>query len=307
MLNAVSIDVEDYFQVTAFERHISAADWNRYPVRVLNNTLKILDLLDEFPVKATFFVLGWVAHRHPGLVTEIDRRGHEIACHGFAHERVYMLSPLQFRKDVRRSKTLLEDICGKQVLGYRAPSYSIVKKSLWALDVLIEEGFIYDSSIFPIAHDIYGIPGAKRFPHLIERPLGTIQEFPLSTFRLRFANRAVMVPVAGGGYLRLFPVRMIERALKHINGTEEQPAVLYVHPWEIDPGQPRIKATFKSRFRHYINLDKTEDKLRYLLSRMRFAPLRDVLGFSAGRTIANEGVSAAPGICFPSENHELRR
>lgn len=282
MLNAVSIDVEDYFHVTAFERYIPAADWNLYPVRVVNNTLRILDLLDEFAVKATFFVLGWVAHRYPGLVHEINRRGHEIACHGFAHRRIYTLSPLEFRNDVRKSKDVIENICGKRVLGYRAPSYSIVKQSLWALDILIEEGFAYDSSIFPIVHDIYGMPGAKRFPHVIERPSGTIQEFPLSTVTFRVANRTITIPVAGGGYLRLFPVRLIERSLSRINSRERQPVVLYVHPWEIDPGQPRIKAGIKSRFRHYINLDKTESKLRYLLARMRFAPLGDVLSVNAG-------------------------
>ncbi len=294
MLNAVSVDVEDYFHVTAFEKHIAAADWPHYPARVVNNTLKILDLLDEFPVKATFFVLGWVAHRHPGIVREIDRRGHEVACHGFAHQRIYTLSPLQFRNDVQKSKNVIEDICGKAVLGYRAPSYSIVKQSLWALDILIEEGFVYDSSIFPIVHDIYGIPGAKRFPHLIERPAGTIQEFPLSTLTLGIANRTIAVPVAGGGYLRLFPVGLIERALSHINSYEKQPVVLYVHPWELDPGQPRIKAGIKSRFRHYINLDKTENKLRYLLARLRFAPLRDVLSVNAGGIPAQKEHARVP-------------
>lgn len=285
MLNAVSIDVEDYFHVTAFERYIPAADWNVYPARVVNNTLRILELLDEFAVKATFFVLGWVANQYPGLVREINRRGHEIACHGFAHRRIYTLSPLEFRNDVRKSKDVIENICGKRILGYRAPSYSIVKQSLWALDILIEEGFAYDSSIFPIVHDIYGMPGAKRFPHVIERPSGTIQEFPLSTLTVKIANRTITIPVAGGGYLRLFPVGLIERALSHINSCERQPVVLYVHPWEIDPGQPRIKAGIKSRFRHYINLDKTENKLRYLLARMRFAPLRDVLSANASRIL----------------------
>jgi polysaccharide deacetylase family protein (PEP-CTERM system associated) len=261
---------------------------------VANNTLRILDLLDEFSVKATFFVLGWVAFRYPRIVGEIDRRGHEVACHGFGHQRLSTLAPSQFRSDIRRSKKLLENICGRAVFGYRAPSYSIVKETLWALDILIEEGFAYDSSIFPVIHDSYGIPGARRFPHVIERQAGAIREFPLSTLRVGMGNKTVNLPVAGGGYLRLFPVPLIERAFSHINHREHQPAVLYVHPWEIDPDQPRIKAGIKSRFRHYLNLSRTEHKLRYLLSRMQFAPLGAVLGLSTGLMRPGKTASACP-------------
>lgn len=182
MINALTIDVEDYFHVTAFEKQIRPDTWDRHPLRVEDNTLRILDMLDEFAMKATFFVLGWVAERLPGLVREIQRRGHEIACHGYGHQLVYRLTPQEFRADISRAKKLLEDICGERVCGYRAPSYSITAKSLWALDTLLEEGFSYDSSIFPISHDIYGIPGGKRFPHQISTHAGNIQEFPISTF-----------------------------------------------------------------------------------------------------------------------------
>ncbi len=277
MLNALTIDVEDYFHVAAFERYVRAEDWPRYPLRVEDNTSRILDMLDEFSVKATFFVLAWVAERCSSLVREIQRRGHHVACHGYGHKLIYRIGPDNFRKDVRESKKLLEDICGRQVRGYRAPSYSITKRSLWALDILIEEGFLYDSSIFPIVHDLYGIPGADRFPHVISRPSGIIREFPMSTIQVGVSNIRYRVPVAGGGYLRLFPAGLIRKAVNHINRSEHQPAVIYFHPWEIDPGQPRICAGFKSRFRHYLNLDKTAGKIRYLLGSLQFGPMEDVL------------------------------
>ncbi len=277
MLNALTIDVEDYFQVTAFEKSISTKDWDRYPLRVEDNTLKILDLLDEFQVRATFFVLGWVAEKRPLLIKKIQERGHDIACHGFGHQLIYRIGPEKFRDDIRRSKALLEDISGKRITGYRAPSYSITSESLWAIDILVEEGFLYDSSIFPVIHDIYGIPDAKRFPYNIECSSGTIREFPLSTLKLRFLSLETRIPVSGGGYLRLFPAGMIRKAIDHINFREGQPAVLYFHPWEIDPGQPRIKAGLKSRFRHYVNLDRTMGKLRHLLSTLSFVPMSSVL------------------------------
>lgn len=277
MKNAFTIDVEDYFQVTAFERHVRRDEWDRYPVRVADNTLKILDMLDEYEVKATFFVLGWVAERSPKLVREIGRRGHEIACHGYGHELVYRIGPDRFRSDIATARNILEDISGERVLGYRAPSYSITNESLWALDILLEEGFIYDSSIFPVIHDTYGIPDAGRFPGTIGCTSGTIREFPLSTLPLRIGGKEYRLPIAGGGYLRLFPEWVISRAIHKINTVEHQPAVLYFHPWEIDPGQPRIKAGFKSRFRHYLNLHTTEGKLRTILGKLEFGTMREVL------------------------------
>jgi len=277
MLNAITIDVEDYFHVTAFERYIDPAQWDNYPLRVVDNTRRILDLLDQFSVKGTFFVLGWIARRCPALVQEIDSRGHEIACHGYGHQLIYRMTPAEFRSDVRRAKDLLENICGKAVLGYRAPSYSVITETLWALDILIEEGFLFDSSIFPIRHDIYGMPDAERFPHQIRRSRGIIREFPLSTLNVNIADHTLRIPVAGGGYLRLLPAWFVAKAISRINRFERRPAILYVHPWETDPDQPRIKACLRSRFRHYLNLDTTMPKLRYLLEHLRFAPVTNVL------------------------------
>jgi len=270
--------VEDYFQVTAFAKVIDPQDWDIYPSRVENNTTRVLDLLDEHGLKATFFVLGWVAERFPGLVRTIANRGHEVACHGYGHQLIYKQDPDTFRQDLRRSKSVLEQTTGLPVLGFRAPSYSITAQSLWALDVLIEEGFAYDSSIFPVVHDNYGIPGAKRFPHLITRSSGSIREFPLTTLPMNLLGRKMTLPVAGGGYLRLLPVGLIRRGMQRINAHENQPVVLYFHPWEMDPDQPRIKSCFRSRFRHYHNLDLTEDKLRYLFKGLEFGTMSEVLG-----------------------------
>lgn len=278
MLNALTIDVEDYFQVNAFARVIRQDQWDSYPLRVDENTRRTLDLLDSFAIKATFFILGWVAERLPALVKEIHRRGHEIACHGYGHELVFVIGPERFRADVRRAKGLLEDQCGTRINGYRAPSYSITKRSLWALDILVEEGFSYDSSIFPVMHDTYGIPDAERFPHKIQTDAGALIEFPLTTVPFRLGWKKMRLPIAGGGYLRLLPVRIIQHGIVAINESEQQPAVLYFHPWELDPGQPRVKAGMKSTFRHYLNLEKTEDKLTHLFSKLEFGTIRDVLG-----------------------------
>jgi polysaccharide deacetylase family protein (PEP-CTERM system associated) len=283
MLNALSIDVEDYFQVNAFVRHVRRDKWDSYHLRVEMNTRRVLALLDEFAITATFFVLGWVAERVPTLVKEIYAKGHEIACHGYGHDLIYSIGPDAFRKDVRRAKNILEDQCGKQVRGYRAPSYSITSKSMWALDVLIEEGFSYDSSIFPVYHDTYGVPEAPRFPHLIERPSGGIIEFPLTTFPIRIGKREFRLPIAGGGYLRFLPSELVRRGIESINVKEKQPAVLYFHPWEIDPGQPRIRAGMKSCFRHYLNLDKTENKLRHLMDGLKFGTMTQVLTLSGNK------------------------
>ncbi len=273
MLNALTIDVEDYFHVTAFEKYVDRASWDSCPLRVVANTKRILDLLDEYSIKATFFVLGWVAEKCPTLVREIHQRGHEVACHGYEHELVYRIGPDRFRQDIRKGRDILEEITSDKIHGYRAPSYSVTKDSLWAFDILIEEGFTYDSSIFPVLHDIYGIPGARRFPYEVMTDNGTIREFPLSTIEIA----GYRLPVAGGGYLRLYPLWLTQKAIYHINNKEKQPAIVYFHPWEIDPDQPRIKAGMKSRFRHYLNLGKTEVKIRELLSSSEFAPIRQIL------------------------------
>lgn len=277
MLNALTIDVEDYFQVNAFTSQIRFDQWDNYPLRVDGNTRRILEVLDKFSFKATFFILGWVAERLPRLVREIGARGHEIACHGYGHELIYTIGPERFRADIRRAKQILEDIGGVHVHGYRAPSYSITKQSLWAFDILLEEGFSYDSSIFPVYHDTYGIPDAPRFPYVITRQAGTICEFPLTTLSLRWGAKEYRLPIAGGGYLRLLPAELIRWGVARINQVENQPAVLYFHPWEIDPEQPRINASWKSCFRHYLNLHRTEGKLEYLFKRLKLAPIKKVL------------------------------
>ena len=274
VVNALSVDVEDYFQVNAFKTVVSRSQWPSYPARVPDNTRRVLDLFDAHGVRGTFFVLGWVAERHPELVREIARRGHEVACHGYGHELVFDIGPEAFRADIGRSRHLLEDLVGGSVKGYRAPSFSVTDRSMWALDILLEEGFLYDSSMFPIRHDVYGTPGIDPFPHPIDRERGRIWEFPMTTVALSSRR----FPVSGGGYLRLLPVALVRRAFRRVNRRDRRPGVLYFHPWEFDPGQPRIAAPIKSRFRHYLNLAQTEGKVRHLLQSLRFAPMAEVLG-----------------------------
>lgn len=277
MINALTIDVEDYFQVNAFANHVRQDQWDSYPLRVEGNTRRILDILDSFSITATFFVLGWIAERLPALTKEIHRRGHEIASHGYAHELIYRIGPERFRADIRHSKAILEDQCGERVNGYRAPSYSITAQSLWAADILVEEGFVYDSSIFPVMHDTYGIPDAERFPYMLQTASGPLMEFPLTTLPLHLGGKEIRLPIAGGGYLRLLPAELIAWGFERINNKEKKPAVLYFHPWEIDPDQPRIKAGFKSQFRHYLNLSRTGCKLEHLFGKLAFAPMKVVL------------------------------
>jgi len=272
--NALTVDVEDYFHVSALATSIDRDSWSTRESRVVGNTHRLLDLFGQFGVLGTFFVLGWVAERHPRLVKEIAARGHEVACHGYSHRLVYEQSPEEFRTETARSKSLLEDITGGAVLGYRAASYSIVRKSLWALDTLVELGFAYDSSIFPVRHDRYGIPDAERAPHRMSTPGGrSIVEWPLSTARVAGQR----LPVSGGGYFRLLPYWLTRWGLASINRRELRPFVFYLHPWEIDPDQPRIPATWLSRFRHYTNLEKCEERLRRLLGEFRFGTARDGL------------------------------
>ncbi len=274
MLNALTIDVEDYYHVSAFESVIPYRDWERFESRVERNTHRILDLLDRYKTKATFFVLGWVAERQHRLIRVISEQGHEVASHGYAHQRIYTQSPDKFREETRRSKRIIEDAIGQPIFGYRAASSSITAKSMWALDVLREEGFLYDSSIFPVRHDLYGIPGYNRTCHLLNGHGGSgMVEFPLSTLRLAGIN----IPIAGGGYLRFFPYGFTRWAITQLNEKEGQPAVVYLHPWEIDPEQPRIPAGVRSRFRHYMNLNKTEDRLKALLRDFSFGTMSEVL------------------------------
>lgn len=275
MLNAFSVDVEDYFQVGAFEDAIPRDTWAKFEPRVERNTRRLLDLCARYDVKGTFFTLGWVAERWPELVRDIQAAGHEVGTHGQDHRRVTRMSPEEFREDVRRSKKTLEDITGEEVIGYRAPNYSIVRETFWAMDILMEEGFRYDSSIFPIWHDHYGIPDFPRFPRPVRGENGSaLHEFPIST--LRFAG--MNLPFVGGGYLRHFPLSFIRWGMRRLNGHERRPAILYIHPWELDPGQPVQPVSLLKRVRHYRNLDRTEDRLARLFSEYCFTSCREVLG-----------------------------
>jgi polysaccharide deacetylase family protein (PEP-CTERM system associated) len=273
ILNAMTVDVEDYFQVSAFDGFAPRHRWDQFESRVCANTDRLLAIFDEAHVTGTFFVLGWVAERFPELVRRISSAGHEIASHGYAHRLVYDLTRSAFRDDVRRSKDLLESSCGRQVLGYRAPSYSVTPRSLWALDVLIEEGFAYDASIFPIHHDRYGIPLSPRAPYVLDREGGTLVEAPGSAVRIG----AINLPVGGGGYFRLLPYGWTRWGIERINRSEGRPAIFYLHPWELDADQPRLPAGRFSRLRHYRNLDQTEPRLRQLLLDFRFGTMREIL------------------------------
>lgn len=323
IVNALTVDLEDYYMVSAFERVVTREDWGAHESRIERNTHRVLDMLsDATPrlprqndqnalphvskqkpgVKATFFCLGWIAERYPHLIRDIVERGHEVASHSYDHKLIYEMTADDFREDVRRSKKILADITGREVIGYRAPSYSITEKSFWALRILAEEGYRYDSSIFPIHHDRYGIPSAPRFPFRVNlndgfQAAGTaipdfshmqpwepgqdvsknrcLVEFPISTVQLFGMN----VPVAGGGYMRLLPYQLMKRGLDKINNDEQRPFVFYIHPWELDPEQPRITGVpMLSRFRHYINLDETAVKMKSLLSDFSFSTMAAVIG-----------------------------
>ncbi len=282
ILNALSCDLEDYFQVQDCDGVVAPEAWAGMPSRLEASTERVLALLDEAKVKATFFALGWNAERHPDLVRRIAAAGHEVASHGYAHCMITDQSQDEFRADICRSKALLEDIVGRPVLGYRAPTFSITERSRWAIPILAEAGYRYDSSIFPIRHDRYGIPDAPRFLHelngaemnrlpsetrnsKLETRNCSLVEFPPTTLRVLGCN----VPVAGGGYLRLLPARLVRAALRRVNRLGH-PAILYFHPWELDPEQPRLPLRGLGRFRHYVNLRRTADKLRLLLRGLAF-------------------------------------
>lgn len=321
LFNVMTVDVEDYFHVSGFEDVVRCEDWGNFPSRVEGNVRRLLGILAEHSVHATFFVLGWVADRFPNLVKEIHAAGHEIACHSYWHRLIYAQTPAEFRQDTGQAKALLEDITGEPIYGYRAPSYSIVRQTLWAFEVLADLGFIYDSSVYPILRDRYGIPGAPRFPYRIllgnGQPMlrspesvrdtggfssrtafpsattpepngspdatesidsgisrnGLFLEIPPSTIRIL----GVTIPVAGGGYLRLFPERFTQWAIQRVNVQEQMPVVSVIHPWELDPDQPRLRGGRLSTFRHYVNLRETERRFRSLLEKYRFHPMRDLI------------------------------
>ena len=273
MKNIISIDLEDYFQVETLRPFVKYEDWGYHEFRLERNTYKILELLDEYKVKATFFVLGWNAEHTPKIVQEIHKLGHEIACHGYAHRLVYEQEPDQFRYDISKAKAILEDITGEEVAGYRAPTFSITERTLWALDILAEEGFRYDSSIFPVRHDRYGFPDWSRHIETVQLQNGhEIIEVPPVTARLLGFN----LPAAGGGYFRLAPFWFSSWAIRRMNA-EGHPAIVYLHPWEFDPNQPIFPIPLLRRIRHYTNLATTEKKLRNLLNMGTFARLKDIL------------------------------
>jgi len=274
VVNAMTVDVEDYFHVSAFEHTVPRSQWDSLESRVVRNTERLLDLFQKANVHATFFVLGWVAARYPALVRRIADAGHELASHGFGHRLIYDQSPGEFREDLRKSRAAIGDAASAAVLGYRAPSFSITPRSLWALDIIREEGFTYDASIFPIRHDRYGLPSSPRHFYSMERGGGTLWECPGSTVRVAGNN----LPVAGGGYFRLLPYGWTRWGISRLNRVERRPAIFYLHPWEIDPEQPHLPGSRLSKFRHYTNLDKTESRLKRLLSEFRFAPLGDLVG-----------------------------
>lgn len=275
MLNVLTVDVEDYFHVEAFASHIRYEHWDSFTPRVEGNVRRILELLDSYNVTGTFFVLGWVAHKFPKLVQDIAAAGHEIGCHGYQHKRLQILSPAEFRRDIKEAIALLTDLVQRPIRCYRAPSFSIVRSTVWAFDVLGEEGIRCDSSVFPVQHDLYGFPDAARFPSWYLSQEGhRIFEFPPSTMRLRSKN----IGVGGGGYLRLIPYGITHWALRHINEVQREPAMVYFHPWEIDPDQPQIRSGRRSVFRHYTNLSTMENKIERLLQDFSFAPLSEVCG-----------------------------
>lgn len=269
--NAISIDVEDYFQVSAFEHAIDRKNWDSLEHRVVRNMDRIFEIFSDSNVKATFFILGWVAERYPDIVSKIVQNGHELSSHGYGHQRVSDLSLEQFREDIIRAKNILEDLSGQSIQGYRAPSYSIGKKNIWALEVLAETGHQYSSSIYPIKHDHYGYPEAPRFAFR-DQKTGLI-EIPITTMKV-FSR---LFPAGGGGFFRFYPYPVSKWAINRVNRQDNQPTVFYMHPWEIDIDQPRQQnISRKSQFRHYLNLNKTESRLKQLLKDFNWGRMDDV-------------------------------
>lgn len=273
MRNALSVDLEDYYHVSAYNQTVGQDQWSSQEDRVERNTDLLLQFFDEAGCKATFFTLGWVVEQHPEIIRRLAEQGHEIACHSLRHRTVYEMSPGDFREDTRRAKELLEDASGKQVLGYRAPSFSITEKSLWAFEILTSLGFTYDSSIFPVRHVNYGMPTVSRASFVVNTSHGPIVEFPMTTLELAGTRS----PLGGGAYLRLLPYWYTRWGIQYLNRRENRPVCVYVHPWEIDPGQPRLKGTLTAALRHRFGLSGLEKKLRSLLHDFEFCPLSELL------------------------------
>lgn len=291
ILNALTIDVEDYYHVTGFERHIGRRDWGSFESRFEFGLAKILEGLAERGIKATFYILGWLARRHPQLLRDLDAAGHELGSHSYWHRQVFRLNASQFRADLRKSKRVIEDCTGKPVVTFRAPSFSITERSLWALDILAEEGFESDSSIFPVSHDRYGIRTANPHVHELTTTQGTLWELPPAVH----VWGPLRLPVGGGGYFRLYPHSLTTACLRRINGTLRQPFVFYVHPWEFDAEQPRVGAgSGLSRIRHYVNLHSMNEKFARLLSTFRFGRVCDVVAAAREKTPSGASAAASP-------------
>lgn len=274
VVNALTIDVEDYFQVSALAPHIARATWDSIPCRVERNLDRLLDLLEQKKSRATFFTLGWIAERYPHLIRRFVAGGHEVASHGYGHLRANEQSREDFREDIHRAKVILEDIGGVAVHGYRAPSFSIDERNLWAFDVLVDAGYRYSSSVYPVHHDHYGMPNAPRFPYQVRE--GFV-EVPVTTTQLLGRN----LPAGGGGYFRLAPYGLSRWAIQRVNRVDGKPAIFYMHPWEIDPEQPRVPGvSFKTRFRHYVNLARTEGRLARLLTDFRWDTVPRAFGLN---------------------------
>jgi len=268
--NALTVDVEDYFQVSALAPHIARADWERIPCRVERNVETILSLFAESGARATFFTLGWTAERYPALVKRIVAQGHELASHGYGHLRIHEQTPQEFTQDIARAKALLEDLSGTEVKGYRAPSFSIGRRTLWAFERIAQAGYRYSSSVYPVQHDLYGMPDAPRFAY---RPRADLLEIPVTTAAVLNRN----LPAGGGGYFRLLPYAVSRALLRRVNRVDARPGIFYFHPWEIDPAQPRVPGTsLKTRFRHYVNLRRTEPRLRRLLREFRWRRMDEI-------------------------------
>jgi polysaccharide deacetylase family protein (PEP-CTERM system associated) len=271
-----TVDVEEYYQVSAFEKVVTREAWDEYPSRVEASTYRLMELLAEHGARGTMFVLGWIAERHPQLVRDLAAAGHELASHGWGHRRVTAETPESFRESVRRSKAVVEELTGRSVWGYRAPSFSIVPGGEWALDVLLEEGYRYDSSLFPVRRRGYGYPGGGRDPHWLERPGGRLGEVPPATLRAAGAT----LPAGGGAYFRLFPFGLLDRAFRQAE-SRGAPATFYIHPWELDRDQPRLPVGLLTRIRHYGGITRAEARLRRLLGTYRFQPIADTLALGA--------------------------
>lgn len=299
--HCLSFDVEEHFQVSAFESPMRRRHWDQYESRVEANTEKLLELLGNRRVRATFFVLGWVAERYSSLIRRIASAGHEIASHGYAHELITAQTPAAFRDDIRKAKGILENILSQQVLGYRAPSFSITKDTMWATQILVEEGYVYDSSIFPVLHDRYGVPSANPDVHQLLTSSGLLWEVPPSTVKCL----GVRVPVAGGGYFRLYPYPLLRTLLRKLE-TEGSSLVMYMHPWEFDPNQPRMEGSIVSRLRHYVNLDKTELRLRALLQDFSFSSIQEAFPQIAHHhRLRTEASANVGGNCSPASSSDV--